>query len=208
MLRPAALALAALVCWNAAFAASGALGVWLPIALAAVGLDILAVVLLPRPDLGLSKRALAWALGATAVQVAATYLLYRPVLSAWPALRTQVAGLFDLLGHPTGTQVALLVFVVLSEELIYRGALQGLLARSGRTTIGLSGPWASAALAVVVYSLAHVASGSWALVGFAAVCGAWWGALRVLSGGLLAPIACHLVWDVAVLVLWPLEIAR
>ena len=120
--------------------------------LAALGLDVLELGLtragggkvewdlLPR-----GGRALAWALGATAVQLAATYLLYRPVLAAWPALAEQTRGLFQLLGQPTGAQAALLLpFIVLSEELVFRGALQGLLGPR-------LGPWPAAGVAVAVY---------------------------------------------------------
>jgi membrane protease YdiL (CAAX protease family) len=46
-------------------------------------------------------------------------------------------------------------------------------------------------------------AGSFLLVACAFACGAVWGTLRVATGSLAAPIVAHVVWDLGVLLVWP-----
>jgi len=199
MVGAAILAVFVLLLWNAAFALSGVWGVWVPIIAAAALLDAIALRLAPplRPRLP-GARALAVGAAATLVQVAVTYLLFRRAEAIVPGLREQVVVLYRLLGHPSAWQAWFaLPFVAVSEEVIYRGALQSMLVpRLGRLP--------AIALAATLYALAHAASASWALVALALVCGLFWGLVRVLGGSLWAPVVCHLVWDVLILVVVPL----
>jgi membrane protease YdiL (CAAX protease family) len=199
MVRAAILAVFALLLWNAAFALSGVWGVWVPIIAAAALIDGIALRLAPqlRPRLP-RLRALAVGAAATLVQVLVTYLLFKRAEAIVPGLREQVVVLYRLLGHPSTWQAWFaLPFVAVSEEVIYRGALQSMLVpRLGRLP--------AVALAAMLYALAHVASASWALVAVALVCGLFWGLVRELGGSLWASVACHLVWDVLILVVVPL----
>jgi membrane protease YdiL (CAAX protease family) len=201
MPRAAIIAAGAIVAWNLAFALGPRVGgVWIPVVAAALALDALVLALTPelrrpRPP---PARALLWVLGATLVQVAATYLLYRPAAALVPALAGQTTELYRLLGSPNAWQAWLaLPLVVVSEELVFRGALQGRLAAR-------LGPWLSTLGASCVYAMAHLASGSWTLVGLAMFCGLYWGALRAITRSLWPAVVCHLLWDWAILVLVPL----
>ena len=201
-MKPAGLLVVAILAiWNVAFSLTPGLGPWVPISVAAALADALALGLTPalRRVAAPTARQAGWGLGGAALQIGATYLLVGPALEHVPGLRAEVASLLALLGRPSGAQACLaLPFIVLSEELIHRGAVQQAL------HVKL-GTWGAVATAPVIYGAAHLASGSWALVGLALVCGLYWGALRTLSGGLFAPALCHLLWDGAVFLVWPLE---
>ena len=49
-----------------------------------------------------------------------------------------------------------------------------------------------------------MALGSLLLVVCAFVCAIVWGIMRLASGSLVAPIVAHVLWDLGVLVVWPL----
>ncbi|MGC4119195.1 MAG: type II CAAX endopeptidase family protein [Myxococcales bacterium] len=195
-----ALVLALFVLWNGAFLAAPHTGVWLPICSAALVLDLAAFW--AHPPLRRLSRPAPWALGlglaAAAVQIAASIYLYPPAWKTIPGLWDSVNGLYRLLGHPNGWQAWIaLPFVVVSEELVYRGAVQGLLEPK-------LGRWLAAPAAVVVYLLAHLGSGNWALIALTVPCGLYWGLLRAATKSLWAPMLCHLLWDWAILVVVPL----
>jgi len=200
MNRFAALALAAFVLWSSAFLLSGWLGVWLAVALAALLLDL--VALWAEPSLRRPSRptlvALGVGLGAALPQIAASILLYPSAWRAIPGLWGQVNDLYRLLGYPNQWQAFVaLPFVVVSEELVFRGAIQNAFAKR-------LGPWLAIPAAVGVYCAAHLLSGNWALVVLTIPCGLYWGFLRAATRSLWAPIVCHLLWDWAVLVVVPL----
>jgi hypothetical protein len=198
--RLAILVVAALVLWNGAFAVAGRVGIWIPIAIAALALDALSLGLEPalRRPAAPSRAALALGIGAALVQVAATYLLYAPLARALPALVPRVEALYRALGSGhTGLLLAPAVFVACSEELVFRGAIQPTLARSCPSS-------ARVLASALVYALAHIASGEPVLVLLAFACGAFWGALRAISGSLAPGIVAHLAWDLAVMFLFPL----
>jgi membrane protease YdiL (CAAX protease family) len=55
-----------------------------------------------------------------------------------------------------------------------------------------------------VYALAALPLGSSLLVLCAFLCGVVWGGLRSATGSLVVPILTHVIWDLGVLVVWPL----
>jgi len=197
----AAYAAGALLLWNAAFLLVPRLGIWTSVGTAAAILTALALALpVPwRERLAPRPRALLLGLAAAAVLAGASELLYRPLTQAWPALQAESAALFALFGRPDALQAwVLLPAIAAAEELIFRGALlEGLEARlSARSAAGL---------ATALYALAHLASGSWALVGLAAVCGGLWTWLRSRTGSLWPGLLCHVLWDLCILVVLPLR---
>lgn len=200
--RSMLLAAVALALWNGAFAISAHVGIWGPIAAAALALDALCLIL--DPDLRRWRapglRDLAIGVAAAAAQIAATYLLFPIAARAWPGLTPRVADLYRLLGAGAGVLLAgPTAFVAASEELVFRGALQAWLTRSAPA-------WASVVGAAAVYSLCHVASGEIVLLGLAFACGAFWGALRAASGSLIPGILAHVAWDMAVMFVHPLRL--
>lgn len=111
--------------------------------------------------------------------------------------REQVARVYAFKrGAPTGRIVALLVLVIgPGEEVFWRGFVQ-------RRLVGLWG-MRGLALSVAAYGLVHVASGNPMLVVAALVCGGFWGLLYLRFRSIWLNIVSHVVWDVAVFVLWP-----
>jgi membrane protease YdiL (CAAX protease family) len=75
------------------------------------------------------------------------------------------------------------------EELFWRGLFQGQLvsALDGRTAL-------AAAIAWLAFVVANLASRNLAIAAGAIVGGAAWVALAWWAGGVLAPLACHIVW--------------
>ena len=58
-------------------------------------------------------------------------------------------------------------------------------------------------LSAFIYVLPQIAFRSPLLVVVALLCGLVWGALRVWTKSLVAPLAAHLLWDLLVFVLFP-----
>ena len=182
-------------------------GNWTPLAVAAVAAAGRLIAHDPSTRSLLAPNRAALALGAAggAAMIAATYLLYPPLARAVPGLASGTRSLYALLDagalHPT-VLAAVLVLVATSEEVLWRGRLlvtaNGDVAPSGRAA-QLGRAVAFAAL----YGAAHGASGSPLLAGVAFLCGCAWGLLRLASGSLWPPVIAHALWDVAVLVLWP-----
>ena len=113
------------------------------------------------------------------------------VATASPTLRRASRQIYQEQGS-LSTPLALLVSVGLAvpgEELFWRGLFQGQLvsALDGRTAI-------AAAIAWVAFVVANLASRNLAIAAGAIVGGAVWVALAWWTGGVLAPLACHIVW--------------
>jgi membrane protease YdiL (CAAX protease family) len=146
---------------------------------------------------------LLFGLAGAALLVGATYGLYGPLGHLLPGLPASTRGLYGLLNsggyQPAG--LALLVLVMsFAEEVAWRGrSLTG--AAAGRLGAG-------AMLRVVgvglLYGAASLTSGSPVLFALAAGCGIAWGLLRVAGRSLWPAIVAHAIWDLAVLVGWPL----
>ena len=143
-----------------------------------------------------------------ALMTGLTYLTATPLLSLLGA-EAELARLYQLLAGQRGLgawAVLAVAAVVVGEELLWRGLwpqqLEKYFARA---------PWRKLprALPVVVassllYALGQAGVGSLLLVGVALACGLFWSGLRQLTGGWLAPLTAHLLWDAAVLFVWPL----
>jgi hypothetical protein len=117
-----------------------------------------------------------------------------------PAIATEVPKLYALLRQTPGPVWAfpILVLVVVAEEWVWRGLAIELFSQRltpGRTVL----------LAASIYVLPQVAFRSPLLVVVAFGCGVIWGALRVWTKGLVAPLLAHLLWDLLVFVLFPVE---
>lgn len=130
----------------------------------------------------------------------ATWILYPPSAELVPAISREVPKLYALLRQPPGPLWAfpVLVLVVAAEEWVWRGlAIRIFLRRMG--------PTAAVVVAAVIYVLPQVAFRSPLLVVVAFLCGIVWGALRVWTRGLAAPLIAHLLWDLLVFVWFPVE---
>jgi membrane protease YdiL (CAAX protease family) len=195
---------AVVLVWFLGAALSRRWGIWPGIGGAALLLAGLLLALKPRTLMqALGRHPLAWAwalaLGAAAglLMTLATYALYPLGVRLFPGLAGETASLYGAFGTPTPARILLLIAVVLAEELIWRGWVQGVLTHR-------LGPWRGTLLAACVYALAHAPAGSPLLPLVALACGLGWGALRQATASLAASITAHLLWDLAILAVWPL----
>lgn len=172
-------------------------------AAALASLAILAA--LDRPRLR-SKRAtsatksLVLGLGVGVLMGAGTWLLYPFAAEAVPEVSREVQRLYALLREPPGPLWAfpVLVLVVSAEELIWRGLAIDVFAER-------FGVRAAVVASAALYVLPQIAFRSPLLMLTALLCGLIWGILRAFTSGLLAPWAAHLVWDLLVFVVAPVE---
>lgn len=112
----------------------------------------------------------------------------------------QVASVYALReGVPPLIVAALLLFLIgPAEELFWRGLVQ-------RRLTALLGANAAFLLTALAYTLVHVVSLNFMLVGAAAVCGLFWGVLyRFFPRHLPALVISHAVWDAAIFVFFPI----
>ncbi|MEZ4383993.1 MAG: CPBP family glutamic-type intramembrane protease [Nannocystaceae bacterium] len=173
---------------------------WRSMPLAYVALVPLALALV-RPPLRASLRPRPRALVVGALAAAALYGLGAAVLlgldALAPSLAAQLASLELVVAGPLGAaSLAILLWTIIGEELVWRGAL--LLPFAARL-----GPWPAVVVCALLYALAHASAGPPLLALAAAGAGIFWGWLRLRSGSLAATILCHLLWDLAVLALAP-----
>jgi hypothetical protein len=186
--------------WLLGAALSRSWGVWPGIGGAALLLAGLLLAFQRRTlaqVLGVRLPALALGVAAGILMTLATYALYPLGVRLFPALAGETASLYGAFGPPTPARILLLITVILAEELIWRGWAQGLLTRH-------VGAWRGTLLAAFIYALAHAPTGSPLLPLVALACGLCWGALRQVTASLAASITAHLLWDLAILAVWPL----
>jgi uncharacterized protein YbjT (DUF2867 family)/membrane protease YdiL (CAAX protease family) len=196
------LALVCVLAWFAAAAGTRTLGIWpaaggaaLVLGIAVLLRDGAAARTLLRPSL---QRILLGAVAGGAM-AAVTYLLYPVLALLAPSLAGDTALLYSAFRAPSLLIASLaLLPVILGEELIWRGVVQTALAQRLGTAGGV-------ALAAGTYALAIAPLGPGVLVLVALACGLFWGTLRAATGSLVPPLVAHLVWDVLVLVLLPLD---
>jgi NADH dehydrogenase len=136
---------------------------------------------------GVAAAAALWVGGATVSRV----LLSVP----WAA--AQIAGVYGWRDTvPDGLILPLLLFIVIGEEIVWRNAV----------TLPLAarlGPVRGIALAAAAFAAAHLSLGVPVLLGAALAAGAVWSAMVVRTRSAVPALVCHLVWDLAVLFLWP-----
>jgi membrane protease YdiL (CAAX protease family) len=112
------------------------------------------------------------------------------IIGRWEPFRRHSLEMYRKQGGLSIT-AALLLSVAISvpgEELFWRGLFQGEL------TEALDGSGLAPVLAWLAFVLANLPSGNLAIAAGAVVGGAVWVALAWWSGGILAPLACHVLW--------------
>jgi membrane protease YdiL (CAAX protease family) len=113
------------------------------------------------------------------------------VIGRWETFRRHSLEMYRKQGG-LSLGVALALSIALSvpgEELFWRGLFQGQLvsAFDGRSAL-------AAVVALLAFVVANLASRNLAIAAGAVVGGAVWVALAWWTGGVLAPLACHIVW--------------
>ena len=140
--------------------------------------------------------------------VVGTHLAYRAVVTVAPPVAgatRQLLVLLNVAGFSTAARGLLIVLIAGCEEVLFRGLLPT------SATAGSSRPhWPSRrelahiVAFAAVYALTTLPLGSPLLVLCALVCGSLWGLMRVATGSLVVPLLAHVVWDLGVLLVWPL----
>jgi membrane protease YdiL (CAAX protease family) len=189
--------------WVGAWRMAGTLGVWLSLGTVAFVLGAAALWWTPASTRALLRptpAAIGLGLLSGAVLAGLSHLLYPPIAEVMPSLRPQVETLYGQLHAGPGPVGALPVFItiIVAEELLWRGAFFALAERKMPR-------WAAAAAVTVPYALAQGGQGTLLLVGVALAVGLVFALVRLLSKELWAPILCHLLWDLVVMVWLPLE---
>ncbi|HUG87775.1 MAG TPA: CPBP family glutamic-type intramembrane protease [Actinomycetota bacterium] len=138
-------------------------------------------------------------LGAGLVLYAAT-LVFLHLVRGWTLLTRHTREVYSWRrGMSLGAVVAIACLVVApGEEALWRGLVQGRLAAAIGDGAAAAGGWA-------LYVVANLASGSVPIVLGAAVGGAVWAALAFWTGGILAGVACHVVWTGLMILRPPVE---
>jgi membrane protease YdiL (CAAX protease family) len=196
------LALASVLIWSIGAAFTRVIGIWAGLGGAAIGLGIAALFFARRtlrPLLQPSPRLVAWGLAAGVVMLLVTYSFY-PLALRGPALLTAgIAPFYALLNAagPLWVTRLLLPFIIISEELVWRGVVLGAL-------LDRLPPLVAVLLSAAAYAAGHAPIGSLYLTLAAMACGLFWSTLRFTTGSLIPSLICHLIWDLLVFVLWPL----
>ena len=202
----------AVAAWLASFTLLVRLGTWAGFTLAGTGLAALSLRFDPglpallRPSL--PKVAIGLLVGAATVVL--THAAYAVVTVPLPEIKTATLGLYALLNGSGFTPVAqggFVVVVATCEEILFRGGLAGSGQGTGHGCLQGLLNWRGlrpVLLLAACYAVATLPLGSFLLAVCAFLCGTAWGALRVATRSLVSPIVAHIVWDLAILLAWPL----
>lgn len=130
------------------------------------------------------------------VMVAVTHFAF-PLAVLWlPLIAPSTATLYGAFGTATPLKLAVMIAVILGEEVVWRGLVQSTLTQK-------FGVRAAVFVAALAYAVGHAPVGSPLLVMVALCCGLYWGALRAITKSLVPSVVSHILWDLAVLVWVP-----
>lgn len=201
---------AATAAWLASFAVLARVGTWITFAAAGVVLVVGAVATgaVPRALLRPSVIRVAVGLVVGLAMIALTrtaYLLVTPLVPAASAGSVRLFRLLNVAGWSPAARGALIVVVATCEEILFRGALPGPASRSAGWKLHRLQRRDVVVVAVFAagYALATLSLGSALLVLCAFACGVVWGVMRIATRSLVPPVVAHVVWDLGVLVVWP-----
>jgi membrane protease YdiL (CAAX protease family) len=199
--RREAIALGMFLVWALGAWQSRTFGLWLAIGSTAIFLGVVALCLDGRAivaSLRCEPRPLAIGAVVGLGMVVATQLVFTPLAVALPALVSGTRELYGAFGEigPWAAFV-LLPLVVAGEEIVWRGVVyQALDGRMKWPAVVLIG--------TVLYGLAHALVGSPVLV-LACLCvGVCWNTLRYWTDSLASVFVAHILWDLSILVFFPL----
>ncbi len=200
--------LLASIAWVAGWVWLGHSGSWLPLA----GMGVaLAVFILAHADaralLRPTRTSVLTGVGCAAAMILATYALYSIAASFFPGLAPEMARLYGVLGvgkEDTPGPILLILAVCASEEIIFRGRVFGP-AGGGRLYWPHRSDWTRILIVTTVYAAVHLPSRSVTLVSVAFACGIAWSIVRVVTRSVVAPILIHALWDLCVMIFFPVR---
>lgn len=199
-----------LVSWTLCFAALRHLGTWAPFAFVGIFLATFSLSqhVVPRALLKPSRASVAAGVAAGALMVVATHLAFRVIVTLSPVVAAgtgQLLHLLNVTGFSSAVRSMLIVLIASCEEVTFRGLLPASSSTSSTRPHWPSHRERKQILAfAVAYALTTLPLGSPLLVLCALTCGSLWGLMRIATGSLVVPLLAHVIWDLGVLVVWPL----
>ena len=111
-----------------------------------------------------------------------------------------ISNVYGFKGNAETLRIGLLMLLIIGpgEELLWRGYIQGTLSRS-------LGKYKGYLLGVIFYTLIHIATGNLILIVAAVVGGLFWGWMYMKYNSMLMNIVSHIVWDIAIFLVLPLN---
>jgi membrane protease YdiL (CAAX protease family) len=111
----------------------------------------------------------------------------------------EIASIYEIRTKADATWIGLLLLFIIGpgEEIYWRGLIQSSFSER-------FGPAKGFILTTALYAGVHIVALNFMLFGAAAVCGLFWGLLYTWRKNLFAVVLSHAVWDVSVLVLFPI----
>ncbi len=145
-------------------------------------------------------RHLLWGLGAAVVLYGVFFVGHRVSTALFPFATGQIDNIYATRSQasPLTIAVALLCWIGPAEEVFWRGFVQDRLVRR-------MGPRAGFVWTTAVYTLVHVWSFNFMLLGAALVCGLAWGAIYARSRSVWPGLISHALWDATIFVLLPIQ---
>ena len=190
-----------LLVWIGGATLARGVGVWVGIGSAAIvlggGVLLTAAGKRVRRQLRPTGSLVALGLVAALVMIAATELLYPLAARLVPAIGAHTTALYGELGKLTPFKLTVIGLVILGEETVWRGVVQGALSRRFGVIV-------TVATAAIAYGVGHIPAGSVLLPLVALACGLYWSALTAWTGSLVPALIAHLLWDLTVLAWAPL----
>lgn len=112
----------------------------------------------------------------------------------------EINAIYAFKGEASNLRIALSMLFIIGpgEEIFWRGTLQ-------RHLNGKTNPRWGFGLVLLLYTIVHIASLNFSLVGAAFICGLFWGALYWWQGSILLNAVSHTIWDLLVFLLFPLN---
>jgi membrane protease YdiL (CAAX protease family) len=187
--------------WALGASQSHTFGLWLALGSTAIFLGVVATGLDGRAlvaSLRCQPRALAIGAVVGLGMIVATKLVFASLAVALPVLLSGTRELYGAFGEiGPWAPFLLLPLVVAGEEIVWRGVVyRALDGRMKWTAVVLVG--------AALYGLAHAPVGSPVLV-LACLCvGVCWNTLRYWTDSLAAVFVAHMVWDLSILIFFPL----
>lgn len=125
------------------------------------------------------------------------YIGKQIMLMLFPDMIASLQSLYNLISpKETWHYISLILIIIPGEELFWRGFVQGKMDKTQSTS--------SILLATVLYASAHIYAGTFLLIVAALLAGFTWGYLYNRTRTMTVPILSHLVFDLMLLVFFPL----
>jgi len=118
--------------------------------------------------------------------------------SILPFAASQIEGVYSTREQASGLVIGLLLLLLIgpAEEIFWRGFIQ-------RRLSNRLGPFKGFVIATVVYTLIHIWSFNFMLLGASAICGAFWGLIFLKYKSIWPSLISHAIWDVLIFVIIP-----